>query len=71
MLAQEISGLRARVEVVEARLVDIDKVINRLEGAALNTARSLQEISMHWDNVYEAMRRAEEDPDAGDARPPS
>jgi hypothetical protein len=71
MLAQEISGLRARVEVVEARLGDIDKVINRLEGAALTTARSLQEISMHWDNVYEAMRRAEEDPDVGDARPPS
>ncbi len=31
----------------------------RLEEAALTTARALQEISGHWDAVYEAMRREE------------
>ena len=65
MLAQEMRALSVRVEVLESRLVDIDRVINRLEGAALTTARALQEISSHWDNVYEAMRRAEDDPDIG------
>ena len=39
----------------------MDKVIARLEGAALTTARSMQEISHHWDAVYEAMRREEGD----------
>jgi hypothetical protein len=34
-------------------------VIARLEGAALTTARSMEEISQHWDAVYEAMRRSE------------
>jgi hypothetical protein len=33
------------------------KVNARLEEAALITARALQEISGHWDAVYEAMRR--------------
>ena len=42
----------------------MDKVIARLEGAALTTARSMQEISHHWDAVYEAMRRAEHEEDA-------
>ena len=28
-----------------------------LEEAALTTARALQEISSHWDRVYEAIRR--------------
>jgi len=28
-----------------------------LEEAALTTARALQEISAHWDQVYEAIRR--------------
>jgi hypothetical protein len=31
----------------------------RLEDAALITARAMQEISAHWDAVYEAMRRTE------------
>lgn len=64
VLAQQMSSLGNRVDAIEARLADIDKVIGRLEGAALTTARALQEISIHWDNVYEAMRRAE-DPDVG------
>ena len=37
---------------------DVEGVNARLEQAAL-TARALQEISGHWDAVYEAMRRAE------------
>ena len=30
-----------------------------LEEAALTTARALQDISAHWDKVYEAIRRRE------------
>jgi hypothetical protein len=47
----------------EARLAEVDPVIARLEGAALTTARAMQEISQHWDAVYEAMRRAEQPDD--------
>ena len=36
---------------------DVEKVNARLEEAALTTARALQEISGHWNSVYEAMRR--------------
>ena len=64
VLAQEMRALSIRLDAVEFRLAEIDRVITRLEGAALTTARSLQEISSHWDNVYEAMRRTE-DPDVG------
>jgi uncharacterized coiled-coil protein SlyX len=65
MLAQQVEALIVRLEALELRLADIDRVINRLEGAALTTARSLQEISSHWDNVYEAMRRTEKDRELG------
>ncbi len=65
MLAQQMELLIVRLEALELRLADIDRVISRLEGAALTTARSLQEITGHWDHVYEAMRRAEDDPDVG------
>jgi uncharacterized coiled-coil protein SlyX len=65
MLAQQVEALIVRLEALELRLADIDRVINRLEGAALTTARSLQEISSHWDNVYEAMRRVEDEPAPG------
>ena len=61
VIAQELSALRGRVDTLERRLEEVDKVIGRLEAAALTTARSLQEISAHWDAVYEAMRRPEED----------
>jgi hypothetical protein len=64
VIAQEVSALSGRVTAIEARLVEIDKVIVRLEGAALTTARALQEISRHWDAVYDAMRRPE-DPNVG------
>jgi len=58
VIAQQLSALGARIERVEARLAEVDPVIARLEGAALTTARAMQEISQHWDAVYEAMRHA-------------
>jgi uncharacterized coiled-coil protein SlyX len=64
IIAQEVSALRGRIEALETRLAEVDKVTGRLEAAALTTARSLEEISKHWEAVYEAMRRAEE-PEAG------
>jgi hypothetical protein len=64
LIAQELSGLAERVTRLEnrmadvlTRLADVEKVNTRLEGAALNTARALEEISRHWEAVYEAMRR--------------
>ena len=59
VIAQQLSSLGARIARLEARLAEVDPVIARLEGAALTTARSMQEISQHWDAVYEAMRRNE------------
>ena len=67
VIAQELSALSGRVAAIEAHLGEIDKVIARLEGAALTTARAMQEISHHWDAVYDAMRRTEE-PDTGQLR---
>ena len=64
VIAQQLSAVSDRVSGVEARLAEIDKVIVRLEGAAIATARAMEEISRHWDAVYEAMRR-QEDPDVG------
>lgn len=60
VIAQQLSALGARIARLEARLAEVDPVIARLEGAALTTARSMQEISQHWDAVYEAMRRDEQ-----------
>jgi hypothetical protein len=59
MLAQQVSGLNEKVRSLEQRLTEVEKVNSRLEQAALITSRSLQEISGHWDAVYEAMRRQE------------
>ncbi|MGH3078437.1 MAG: hypothetical protein ACRDPZ_09675 [Gaiellaceae bacterium] len=59
LIAGEVGGLGERVRALERRLAEVEKVNARLEDAALTTARSLQEISSHWDAVYEAMRRAE------------
>jgi outer membrane murein-binding lipoprotein Lpp len=59
MLAQQVSGLNAKVVGLEERMAEVEKVNARLEQAALTTARALQEISGHWDAVYEAMRRTE------------
>jgi uncharacterized coiled-coil protein SlyX len=74
VIAQQLGTLGARITRLEARLAEVDAVIARLEGAALTTARSMQEISQHWDAVYEAMRRGEQPGDdssrADGRRPP-
>ena len=58
-IAQEVSGLGQKVSDLEERLEHVEKVNTGLEEAALTTARALQEISAHWDKVYEAIRRRE------------
>jgi outer membrane murein-binding lipoprotein Lpp len=60
MVAQQVSGLNQTVSSLSERIRDVERVNARLEAAALTTARALQEISRHWDAVYEAMRRQEE-----------
>jgi hypothetical protein len=60
LIAEELSSIGEKVRVLEKRMAEIEKVNARLEEAALTTARALQEISGHWDAVYEAMRRGEE-----------
>ena len=60
VIAQQLNALGGRLDKLEARLAEVDRVTGRLEAAALTTARSLQDISHHWDAVYEAMRRQEE-----------
>ena len=67
VIAQQVNSLGRRLEAIEARLGEIDTVIARLEGAALSTARAMEEIAYHWDAVYDAMRRSE-DPDVGQLR---
>jgi hypothetical protein len=59
LLAQHVSGLNEKVAGLERRMAEVEKVNARLEQAALTTAPALEEISGHWDAVYEAMRRAE------------
>jgi uncharacterized coiled-coil protein SlyX len=64
LIAQQLSSLGEKVIALDERLVnleehiaEVERVNTRLEDAALTTARSLAEISGHWDAVYEAMRR--------------
>jgi len=59
VLAQELDSLGNQLRAVEARLTEVEEVIEGLEAAALSTARALEEVSSHWDKVYRAMRRAE------------
>lgn len=59
LIAQEVSDLGEKIRGLDERLAEVERVNARLEDAALTTARSLGEISRHWDAVYEAMRRAE------------
>jgi hypothetical protein len=47
-------------------VADVEKVNAQLEEAALTTARALEEISGHWDAVYEAMRRGNEADEAAE-----
>ena len=60
IIAREVSGYRARLEAIESRLNEVERFNVRLEEAALTTARAPQEISGHWNAVYEAMRRKDE-----------
>jgi hypothetical protein len=59
VLAQELDSIGSKLLAVETRLVEVEKVIRGLEAAALTTARALEEVSSHWDQVYRAMRRPE------------
>jgi uncharacterized coiled-coil protein SlyX len=66
MIAQELSALGHRLDDLGTRLAAVEKVNARLEEVALTTARALAEISVHWDAVYEAMRRKDESQQAAD-----
>lgn len=59
VLAQELDSVGNKLRALEARLAEVEKIIEGLEAAALTTARALEEVSTHWDKVYRAMRRAE------------
>ena len=59
VLARELDSLGNKLRAVESRLAEVEKIIERLEAAALTTARALEEVSTHSDRVYRAMRRAE------------
>jgi predicted nuclease with TOPRIM domain len=73
LIAQELSALNERVSALDAsvsdldrRMAEVERVNSRLEDAALTTARALQEISGHWDAVYEAMRRRDASQEAAE-----
>ena len=57
VVAQELSALGQKLSDLEKRMDEVEKVNSRLEEAALTTARAMEEISDHWDAVYEVMRR--------------
>ena len=59
VIAEELSNIGENLRQLETRITEVERVNARLEDAALITARSMQEISSHWDAVYEAMRRPE------------
>ena len=59
VVAQELSELGGKLRGLEDRVAEVERVNNRLEEAALTTARALAEVSRHWDAVYDAMRRAD------------
>jgi hypothetical protein len=70
-LAEEVRGLNERLSRVDNRMADVltrvtdaEKLSAHLEDAALTTARALEEVSGHWDAVYEAMRRKDTVADA-------
>jgi hypothetical protein len=72
VIAEELSSLGEQVRALESRMTEIEKVNARLEDAALITSRAMQEISGHWDAVYEAMRREETvDPKTSSERDPA
>jgi hypothetical protein len=58
-IANEARELGEQMRNIQARLTAVEKVNGQLENAALTMSRALEEISHHWDAVYEAMRREE------------
>jgi outer membrane murein-binding lipoprotein Lpp len=64
LIAQQVSSLAEKIDALTRRVNDVEQVNARLEAAALTTARALQEIAVHWDAVYEAMRREQGRPEA-------
>ena len=64
LIAQQVSVLAEKIDALTRRVNDVEKVNARLEAAALTAARALQEIATHWDDVYVAMRRKEDEPKA-------
>jgi DNA-binding ferritin-like protein len=65
-IAERVTSLENRVSDVLSRLSEVERVNKRLEDAALITARALEEISGHWDAVYEAMRRKDASQEAAE-----
>ena len=65
-IAERVTSLENRVSDVLSRLSEVERVNTRLEDAALITARALEEISGHWDAVYEAMRRKDASQEAAE-----
>ncbi len=59
VLAEELSQLAEKMQGLEERLAEVERVNARLEDAALSTARALGEVSRHWAAVYDAIRRAD------------
>ena len=59
LLAQELDSVGSKIVALDTRVAEIEAVVKGLETAALSTARALEEVSLHWDAVYRAMRRAE------------
>jgi hypothetical protein len=59
VVAQELSQVAEKWRDLEMRVAEVERVNARLEEAALTTARALEEVSRHWDAVYDAMRRAD------------
>ena len=60
VIAEELSNIGENLRQLETRITEVERVNARLEDAAQTTARALQEISGHWNAVYEAMRRRDE-----------
>jgi tRNA A58 N-methylase Trm61 len=59
VIANELRSLGEQVRSLHERMTEVERVNAQLENAALTTSRAMEEISRHWDAVYEAMRREE------------
>lgn len=66
LIAEQVSAIAEQVRALERRMAEVENVNARLEEAALTTARALEEISGHWDAVYEAMRRRDTSQEASE-----